>query len=499
MPTLLSQLQSEAESLLRSGQRHAAIEAYRRLLSTHPAHAEAWYNLAYLLKQEGHYQQSLDAYGHALRSGIEKPEEIHLNRAVIYSDHLRLDEHARHDLEAALQLAPNYRPARLNLGNLHEERGERAAAISCYAQILADAGDGSHLDPHQLEALSRLSQLTPPGSTDDPLLGQLRRATGKPGPLDAPSRANLFFALGRACDRLGEYAPAFDAFASGKRIAHDGYPAYDRSQARRTHDALIRTSAPAQDRPDDADSPAPIFICGMFRSGSTLLEQVLATHPRIHAGGELDLLPRLLRGITSELIQSGRPAMPGDLSALARRYIEQRDVLFPQASGLRYITDKRPDNLHRVGIIKQMFPRARIIHTRRHPMDTGLSIFMQHLNPRSFAYAASLADIGHHHGEQDRLMSHWMSLYPSDIHSFDYDAFVMNPEPELARVLDFLELEWNADWMRFHLQSNTVKTASFWQVRQPLNAESLGRWRHYEMFLAPLREALEQASVDVAR
>lgn len=508
MPDPVDRLLLEAESLLRSGPRQAAIAAYRRLLSVSPARADAWYNLGYLLKQDGRHLDALEAYEQALQAGIDKPEEVLLNRAVIYSDHLRLDTRARMDLEAALRLAPDYHPARLNLGNLHEERGERAQAIACYERILNTKVAGrterdqdsvaGHLDSNQFEALSRLSQLTPPRSIDDPLIGHLRTAAANPARAEASSRANLYFALGRAYDKLGDHACAFEAFTDGKRIAHTGHAHYDHAQARRQHDALIRTYASASDRQDDSGLPAPLFICGMFRSGSTLLEQVLATHPQIHAGGELDLLPRLLRDFSRSTASPGEPT-PSEVAALSRRYLDERNRLFPDAHALHYITDKRPDNLARIGMIKRMFPRARILHTRRHPMDTGLSIFMQHLNPRGFSYASSLPAIGHHHGEQKRLMAHWKRLYPGDIHDFDYDAFVMSPESELARVLDFLNLEWTPEWSRFHQQSNTVKTASFWQVREPLHARSVGRWRNYAPFLTPLADALAQANIDFPR
>ena len=146
--------------------------------------------------------------------------------------------------------------------------------------------------------------------------------------------------------------------------------------------------------------------------------------------------------------------------------------------------------------IKRLFPDAKIIHTTRHPIGNGLSIFQQHLNPRVAGYSCDLADIGHHYGEYRRLMAHWKTLYPDSIFDFDYDTFVREPQPALRGLLDFLGLDWDARCLEFHRLRNTVKTGSYWQVRQPLHGSASERWRHYDAHLAPLRATLRDAGVD---
>lgn len=493
----LPQLLAHADGLLRQGRLREAVHAYRALLELQPDVANAWFNLGYALRQLGEFEPALHAYGEALIHGISRAEEVHLNRAAIHADHLRRDDQAEAELRAALAIAPHYAPALLNLGNLHEERGHRESAIECYRRILETCpqpagGTGR-------EALARLAQLQPPVNTDDPMLSRLQQAAASLDPLDDGLRANLYFALGRALDALGEPARAFAAFDAGKRTAHRRYPPYDPARAEQHTRALIQAfPAPASVPTGALDaSPQPLFICGMFRSGSTLLEQVLAAHPDVTAAGELDLLPRMIRRELDPFPASAVGLDDAAVARLARQYHGGlRERLPESGAGRRYATDKRPDNYLLIGLIKRLFPRAKILHTRRNPLDNGLSVFMQHLNPRMFDYAGTLAGIGHHHGQQLRLMTHWKSLYPNEIHDFDYDAFVVSPEATLRPLLEFIGLTWHDDCLQFHRLGNTVKTASYWQVRRPLYGEASGRWRRYAEFLGPLRESLAAAGIE---
>lgn len=152
------------------------------------------------------------------------------------------------------------------------------------------------------------------------------------------------------------------------------------------------------------------------------------------------------------------------------------------------VTDKRPDNFLHVGLIKAMFPEAKIVHTQRDPLDNLLSLHFLHLDP-AMPYALDLEDAAHWHGEYRRLMAHWKALYSADIHDVDYDQLVRDPRPVIERLLEFLGLEWEDQCLAFHSGERVVKTASVWQVRQPLYTRSSGRWRNYERHLRPLIEA----------
>ncbi len=486
----------QVRSLQQQGRRADAIAMLRRMLEDAPGDGEGWYELGYLLKAEGRYADALDAFGQALVHGVRRPEEAHLNRGVLFSDHLRRDDEARRELNAALAIAPDYVPTLLNLGNLHEERGEREEAMRCYERLLAgsESAEPGH-NELRYEALARIAQLEPAKSLDDPLLERLRHAAATQP--DRIVRANLLFALGHGYDRLGAYDLAFDAFAKANRwlLRHAGRR-YDRDQAARLTDALIAAfpeAAAGQSGARAAEGAEPLFICGMFRSGSTLVEQVLAAHPQVTAGGELDYLRRLAAVRLAPFPSSMATPDPERDAALADEYRADLASVFPAGTAGRYISDKRPDNFVLVGLIKRLFPDARIVHTLRDPLDTGLSIYSHHLQPAVAGYSCDLGDIGHYFGEYRRLMAHWRSLFPDSILDFDYDAFVREPAPALERLLDFLGLPWDPACLEFHRLGNTVKTASYWQVRQPLHAHASGRWRNYRAHLAPLRAALAES------
>jgi tetratricopeptide (TPR) repeat protein len=489
----------EAGRLQRLGQRAAAIEAFRAALALDPTPAERWYEFGYLLKSDGRYPEALDAFGEALARGIARAEEVHLNRSVLFADHLRRDEDAQRELEAALAIAPDYVPAHFNLGNLHALAGRRAQALACYRDVNRLAAETGHpLFELGLEALSRIAVLDPPADLQDPLLRQLEDAAAGLAQ-DRRVRANLLFALGRTLDRLGAYDRAFDAFARANRsLLRQGGRRYDRTHAERLTQAFIDAFPSAFDAmPGDGNETGatPLFVCGMFRSGSTLIEQVLGAHQRVVAGGELDFLMRLAAERLAPFPASIAHLDAAAFAGFAREYRDLLARLFPQAGPGMFVTDKRPDNFQLIGLIKRMFPRAKFVHTTRHPLDTGVSVFVQHLVPQVASYACDLGDIGHYYGQYRRLMAHWKALYPDDIVDVHYDDLVREPVPTLQRLFATLGLDWDERCLEFHRSENAVKTASYLQVRQPLYRASSGRWRNYETHLRPLREALLAAGI----
>jgi tetratricopeptide (TPR) repeat protein len=407
---------------------------------------------------------------------------------VIFADHLaRLDD-AEREFETALKLNPRYVPALVNLGNLYEQRGERERAIAAYEQVLA-------IDPDNALALARLPALKTPADADDPRIARLRQALARKD-VTPMERADLGFGLGKALDSVGAYDQAFAAYAAANRdsrlSAGPNAARYDPAAHERFVDRLIRAFA----RPATAEGPAagstPIFICGMFRSGSTLVEQILASHPRVTAGGEIDLLPAMVR---QYLVPAGDSFAPLDAATLQRLrtgYLAGVRALYPHAD---LVTDKRPDNFLYIGLIKALFPHAKIVHTQRNPIDNCLSVFFLHLDP-SMSYAHDLRDIAHWYRQYRRLMAHWKSLYGAAIHDVDYDGLVADPTPTIERLLAYCGLPWDDACLRFHETKAIVKTPSAWQVRQPLYARASGRWRNYERHLGELREALDRPPAD---
>lgn len=466
-------LLANASQLRRSGRVDDAILAYQALLAVNPNLPDSWYNLAWLQKQARQFDDALASYQQAINRDVRSPEEVRLNRAVILSDHLHRPEEAEDELRAALVANPTYIPALLNLGNLQEDRGDRAGAREAYQRALA-------VEPANSLALARLAGV----STDSQgaeLADRLRTALARED-LSAADQADLGFSLARLLDASGHYDEAFTRARDANLASREaGGPRtiYDRSAHERFVDQLIATF----DRPvrDGAGEEAPAFICGMFRSGSTLIEQILGSHSRVTPGGELDLIPALVAQIP-DYPRAVAAADSGTLQRWRETYCAGLPAI-PEKG--RVVTDKRPENFLHIGLVKTIFPSARILHTKRNPPDNLLSLYFLHLDP-GMAYALALEDSAHWYRHYRRLMDHWKTLYPNDIFDVDYDELVHDPGQVINELLGFLGLEWEDGMLDFHRSASPVKTASVWQVRQPLHSRSSGRWRNYRKQLEPI-------------
>lgn len=485
LPPAAQRVLRQAEEAGARGATAEAIALYRQLLASVPRYADGWYNLAFQQRRAGDYRAALDSYATALRHQVRDPEEVHLNRAVIFSDALRDPAAALSELRAALALNPRYAPGLSNLATLQEDLGERAGARATYEQLLG-------FRPQDPQVLARYAQLFSTGAEAAALVLRLRAALEAAG-LSPADRASLGFALARLLDAQGDYPAAFAAATEANQASRASVspPArYDR----RAHEAFIDSlismfgRASAAHRPPAQGGPRPIFICGMFRSGSTLTEQILAGHSEISTGGELELLPRLVATRLSPFPAAFAAADRGRLEELAGLYLEGLQRLAPARA---FVTDKRPDNFLLIGLIKTLFPEAPIVHTSRAPLDVCLSIHFLHLDPH-LSYALDLGDTGHYYRQYRRLMAHWRRLYGEDILDFNYDALVSDPRAETARLLEFLGLQWQDSCLDFSRRAGGVRTASVWQVREGLYRHASGRSRHYAPELAALAADLAQ-------
>lgn len=482
-PDLTIALMQRASSLLRTGPLDAAIQAHKQLLDLRPDLPDSWYNLGWLQRSARHYLDALHSYQQALRHRIRGPEEVHVNRSVILGEHLGRQDEAAAELHAALAVNPAYIPALLNLALHHEDKGEADAARTLYERILA-------IDPIHARALARRSALAADSSA---ILG-LRAALAKPC-ASAADQAELGFALGQALDAVGAHDEAFAAFvdanlASRLSAAPPGVR-YDRAAQELFVERMIRAfPAPVSAGSADAGDP-PIFICGPFRSGSTLVERILARHSRVTAGGELEMLPALIGERLPAYPKA--PPDPDSIRQIRQAYLGELKAIHPVVDR---VTDKRCDNVLHIGLIKALFPNARIVHTVRDPRDTALSVYFHHFQ-HNLPYALDLADIAHWLGQYARLMRHWKALYPDDIHDLRYEALVADPRPVLERLLGHCTLDWEEACLSFHEGKGVVKTASAWQVRKALYTSSAGRWRNYRDHLARSAPDLAAMAEDV--
>lgn len=474
-----------AADLRASGRILEAISVYESVLRAAPHLADSWYNLGLLRRRAGRPEAALEAYDQALARGVTAPEEIRLNKAVVLSEDLRRPEAARAELGTALRLRPDYLPALLNLGNLHEERGDADAAIAAYERVLS-------LSAHHAIALSRLADFGPRWARNDNAIALLQIALDQSQP--PADRALLTFSLARRLDAAREFDQAFAAATSAHQLnrqaAGNAVAAYDPEAMEHRVATLCEAFAQPEPRREQAGQPMPIFIVGMFRSGSTLLEQILAGHELIDTGGELPLIPRtvaLVRPYPTAIVQATRD----QLDRLAAAYRAEIRKAFPEA---RYVTDKRPDNFEHVGLIKRMFPGARILYTRRNPLDICVSTHFLHIDP-AISWAATPETTAHQIVQCTRLMDHWMTLYPDDMLTVDYEDLTRDPEPQIRQVLAFLDLPWSDSCMNFHDNRTQVKTASVWQVRERLHTRSIGRWQSYSQQLARASKLLSEAGL----
>ncbi len=470
-------LANNAMLLLQSGQVMPALTAWRHLLSIRTERAEDWFNLAWLERMAGNADNALAAYAQALALGIERPEEVHINQAAIHSEMLFEPEAAEAALATALRINAEFLPAWLNLGNLHEDMGNADLARAAYEEALKTV-------PTNGRALARIAGIDRFQGAAAVALPRIEAALRAPG-LTADDRLELGFAHGQLLDALGRYDDAFDSFSAANDLQRRTLPRYDDMVQTALIDALTSQMPLAANAPPALDVSPPIFICGLFRSGSTLVEQMLGRHSAVTSGGELDTLPRLvlqrLQPYPSALATYDQAA----LTCLRQEYDEALRRRFP---GAGKITDKRPDNYLHIGLIKAIYPDARIIHTVRRPIDIFLSTYFLPFGA-SVTYGSDFDDMLDHYRHYRRLMAHWMANYKDDIHEISYDSLVADPRIELSRLLIFLGLDWE-DACLEPSTGTAIRTASVWQVRQPLHRQSSGRSCNYASQISDLAAIL---------
>ncbi|MFK7913393.1 MAG: sulfotransferase [Pseudomonadales bacterium] len=457
-------------------QRGAIDEAtahYERLLERIDNPAVSHFNFALLLRNAGRTDAALEQYAAALRHNIDGPEEVHSNISNIYGERGQHVE-AEASLQQALALNADYLPALYNYALLCEECDRWPEAQGLLERMIA-------LDPDHVDAHVRLAQGQPAERAAPELVPALQRLlrsnAGQP-----LAQESLYYALGKSADDVGDYAAAADHYRQANRLSIARVGSYDARSLEQLTQRLCDTAAlPAAQR---SSSGQPIFICGMFRSGSTLLEQMLAAHPQLEAGGELNYLQQ--QWPASRWLASVGAARETLLTDFVDGYLSELGRLFPNAAA-DAIINKQPENLLQVPLICRAFSGAKVLVTDRALLDNVLAVYFQQLSPR-YGYANRLQDIEHYYQQCQRLLARWLECFPDNIRVVSYEALVQSPEKTLRPVLEFLGLPWDGRCLRFFEVDNRVRTASVWQVRQPLHSRSVGRADHYRELLAPLRE-----------
>ena len=461
-----------------------AEKTYRAALEVDPRMAEAHANLGNCLRRLGQLQQ---AEAHLVRSIELKPgfAVAHYNLGILLQER---EEYPRAIAEyrQALAYRPDYVEALNNLGSCLRTEGFVDEAKAAFERVL-------ELHPLQIEAHCNLAQFKT-YAADDPHVGQLLSQQHRVPALPDEGRARYWFTIGKMFEDAGRHDDSFAAYAEGNRVKAAG-TRWDEG----AHAALQRRIVATFDRERLArhavaaaagEGPVPVFIVGMPRSGTSLLEQVLATLPGVHGAGELTWLPETLH-VDDEGGAAGFPENLAEYStddylALGRRYVERIRALAPNAS---HVVDKLPDNFQHLGLIHLMFPGARIIHSMRDPMDSCFSCYSRLFIGNNLGYTYDLGATGRYWVTYHELMRHWRAALPAGrILDVSYETMVSDFENQARRLVDYLGLPWDERCLGFHRNRRVVRTASVAQVRKPIYQTSVARWKNYERHLGALLE-----------
>lgn len=443
------------EVLLARNQPGAAREVLERAVTTQAASADTWNNLGVACERDGRYEQAVAAF------------------------------------QRAVTLQPGHARARMNLGRMDEQAGRLDAAATRYREAIAI--DGTCVDAHFHLAQLRSQPLTP--SEIQAMQDLALRVT------DRRQRARLNSGLGVALDAVGDYVSAFRCMQRAHEELGKLRPFNLEAERARTARIVALFDPALVDRLHGCglDDPRPLLVVGLPRSGTTLAEQILASHEAVRGLGETLALAGAVRTVSASPnlpFPSGLGTLePEALRTAATHYL--RNTAAQAGTALR-ITDTTPMNWVMLGMAALMLPSARFVYCRRHPLDHCLSIYRQWLSG-PHAYANDLADLGAYWLLHRRLMEHWQTVFPGRIHELRYEALVAEPEKTIRELLDFCGLPFQPQCLSFHRTERTVRSPSASLVRQPLQPGSVGIWQRYETQLAPLIAALGDEALDARR
>jgi tetratricopeptide (TPR) repeat protein len=472
--------------LLQQGKLDQAVERYRQAIALRPHLAAPHSNLGNVLLNQGKFDEAIAQFEQAIALDPDIAE-VYNNLGAALRQQGKLDQ-AMARFEQALALNPDYAEAHNNLGNILWERGKFDEAAARYDRALSLKPDyaEAHYDRSDLKIYR----------AGDPDLAALEALAADAGRLPPDKMLYVHFALGKALQDVGDYGRAFEHLLQGNALKRREVK-YDEAAHERNFqrvadafDSALFDRFPAAGDP----SPVPIFVLGMPRSGSTLIEQILASHPQVHAAGELWNLDRVVHKVSDK---TGRPlpfpAWVPALNADGWRRLGQAYLasLPTPAGGKTRIIDKAPSNFLYVGLIRLILPNARIIHTVRDPVDTCVSCFAR-LFTQGQVFSYDLAELGRYFRRYHELMAHWRSVLPAGaLLDVAYEDVVDNLEAQARRLIDYCGLPWDDRCLSFHETDRPIATSSNVQVRQPLYRSSVARWHRYASYLEPLLAELE--------
>ena len=473
------------ECLEHAGRRQDAFQECHKLLDRHPEFGRGYQVLGTLCFCAQQYRSAIENYSKALEYSPELPG-AHVDLGKVFTTLGEFDR-ARQHYETVLNNNPGHLGAIAGLAILHERCGETEEAYRVVRRVVEAGHRQTTIANVYANICHRFDDCDEAVKYAESTLESLAESVRW-------ERKVLHFTLGRRYDKLGEYDKAFRHYQQ----ANSQFPInYDPAAHTDLVTRIIQTFSPVHmmSAPRASSrSSRPVFIVGMPRSGTSLMEQVIGSHPEVAPGGELENISDMI-SLDSGIIgrqggyPGGVPKLTGaQLDTLAETYYSSLREISADA---RYVTDKMPHNFMALGLIAQLFPGARVIHCMRDPLDTCLSIYFQDFT-RHHDYAVDLENIGTHYRQYLRLMRHWRNVLDIPMIEVDYRDMIENQASTVSRLLEFCDLEWNAACLDFHQSKRVVNTASYSQVTQPIYRKSVERWRHYEPYLDKLKAALER-------
>lgn len=480
----LAEAHNNMGDVLRGAGRFAEAEAsYRRALAIKPAEAGLMFNLSLALEEQGRTEEAralveaaMDAARRMLASAPDNAGAANVLGLACVA--LRRQEEAVEAFKLATA-KPGHVEAWVNLGNTLRELGRADEALAAFERA-------HDLAPRAGAPLLGLAQAKAFKSESDRRLTALE-AAARDASLPASERLQAHFALGKAYDDLGRADDAFAQMRAGNVLRRQDL-SYDEARALGLFERIKSTfdSDIVAHRRAESKDATPIFVIGMPRSGTTLVEQIIASHPLVGAAGEISALNDAVRTLGG-FPESVRDASEESLARVGEHYVGRLRSYAPDKA---HITDKAPSNFYLIGLIALALPQAKIVHVTRDPVDTCLSCYSK-LFTRGQDYSYDLAELGRYYRAYNDLMRHWRDVLPEGrILEVRYEDVVGDIESQARRLLAYCALDWDERALAFHQNERAVSTASASQVRQPIYARSVARWRQYEAHLQPLLEAL---------
>ncbi len=445
------------------------VEDYlNKAIELHPQVPQAFHNLGFYKEKKGNPQEALSDYDQALSLNPNIPITL-LHKADIL---VSLDRHneAIPCLEQILEFNPKASHAHQSLGVIYIETGDAAKADFHARQAIAlDQNTYAYLNLANLNTITK----------DDPILEEMKEILNNKATTE--QRKIINFALAYVMDKHGNYKDAFSYLAQANKIKRKEFTYNVKRDVQEFKEiAAYYDKKRCQDRQDCIQQP--IFILGMPRSGSTLVEQILSSHKKIHGAGEIELLEE---SITKNL--AAFPAFePEELENLTETYSKGIAEL---GANTEFVSNKNLSNIKYIGLIKIAFPRAKIIHCKRNPMDNCFSIYLQNFQ-NGLRFAFDQEEIAQYYLAYKELMTHWKSVFQDEIYDISYEELIANPEEEIRKLLDACDLDFDPNCLTFHKTERLVKTASYTQVRNPIYKSSVERWLNYKDELKELSDLI---------